>query len=108
MMTLRKCSSYILHRKKLKLSSNVQSLFQASFHNSAALTQKVKQKNPPRPQSLYDSLRLLPTATQTEIKNAYYELAIKYHPDTSKEVNKEENFRGKNIFSLHFYDTLSS
>jgi len=32
----------------------------------------------------YDSLGLTPKATQADIKKAYYNLSLKYHPDKNK------------------------
>ena len=44
--------------------------------------------------SLYDVLDVPHTATQDEIKAAYYELSLKYHPDVNKSEKAEHMFQG--------------
>ena len=44
--------------------------------------------------SLYDVLDVPHSATQAEIKAAYYELSLKYHPDVNKTQASQEVFRG--------------
>ena len=46
--------------------------------------------------SLYDVLDIPYSATQlqAEIKSAYYELSLKYHPDVSKTQEAEKVFKG--------------
>lgn len=41
----------------------------------------------------YDILGISKNASESEIKNAYREMAKKYHPDISKEENAEEKFK---------------
>ena len=41
----------------------------------------------------YDVLGISKNASESEIKNAYREMAKKYHPDISKEENAEEKFK---------------
>ncbi|XP_015748584.1 PREDICTED: uncharacterized protein LOC107328356 [Acropora digitifera] len=43
--------------------------------------------------SLYDVLDVPHSATQAEIKAAYYELSLKYHPDVNKTQASQEVFR---------------
>lgn len=43
--------------------------------------------------SLYDVLDIPYSATQAEIKAAYYELSLKYHPDVNKTQEAEKVFR---------------
>ncbi|KAJ7386429.1 hypothetical protein OS493_008557 [Desmophyllum pertusum] len=43
--------------------------------------------------SLYDVLDVPHTATQDDIKAAYYELSLKYHPDVSKSEKAEHMFQ---------------
>ena len=38
---------------------------------------------------------VLPTATQTEIKDAYYDLALQHHPDQSIDLEADKIFQGK-------------
>ena len=44
--------------------------------------------------SLYDILDVPHSATQAEIKAAYYELSLKYHPDVNKTQESQQVFRG--------------
>ena len=44
--------------------------------------------------SLYDVLDIPYSATQAEIKAAYYELSLKYHPDVNKTQEAEKVFKG--------------
>jgi len=43
--------------------------------------------------SLYDILELKPTASETDIKKAYYTLSKKYHPDKCKDPNASQKFQ---------------
>jgi curved DNA-binding protein len=44
-------------------------------------------------QSLYKTLEVSPSASESEIKKAYRKLARKYHPDVNKEASAEEKFK---------------
>ena len=44
--------------------------------------------------SLYDVLDVPHSATQAEIKAAYYELSMKYHPDVNKSQEAQNMFTG--------------
>ena len=44
--------------------------------------------------SLYDVVDVSHTATQDEIKAAYYELSLKYHPDMNKSDEAQHMFQG--------------
>ena len=44
--------------------------------------------------SLYDVLDVPHSATQAEIKAAYYELSLKYHPDVNKSEEAQHMFTG--------------
>ena len=43
--------------------------------------------------SLYETLNVSESATQSEIKKAYRTLAKKYHPDMNKDANAEDKFK---------------
>lgn len=51
----------------------------------------------------YETLGLQPTATYNEIKSAYYELTLKYHPDKNKSESAKEMFHEIS----NAYDVLS-
>ena len=53
--------------------------------------------------SLYDVLDVPHTATQDEIKTAYYELSLKYHPDVNNSEKAEHKFQGLSclVYYLH-------
>ena len=44
--------------------------------------------------TLYDVLDVPHSATQAEIKDAYYELSLKYHPDVNKSLEAKPLFTG--------------
>lgn len=44
-------------------------------------------------QNLYDDLKIPKTATQAEIKSAYYNLSMLYHPDKNKGDEAAHRFR---------------
>lgn len=41
----------------------------------------------------YDTLKVEPTATDSQIKKAFRKLAVKYHPDKNKSADAEKTFR---------------
>ncbi|KAK5872295.1 hypothetical protein PBY51_013010 [Eleginops maclovinus] len=41
----------------------------------------------------YDTLNVEPTATGKQVKKAFHELAVKYHPDKNKRTGAEKTFR---------------
>lgn len=43
-----------------------------------------------KPRNHYDSLGLVKTATQAEVKNAYYDLSKLYHPDRNQGETQEQ------------------
>jgi preprotein translocase subunit Sec63 len=94
-MTFQRCLPYFLlssKRFKYDILLNVcRKRYGFILRSFAAQAQEFKRKKPP---TFYESLGVLPTATQTEIKNAYYELAMKYHPDTNNDTQFEDIFRG--------------
>ena len=57
------------------------------------------------PQTLYDILQVKRTATDEEIRKAYKQLSLKYHPDKNKEVSKEEAQSFAYLNHLLFYET---
>ena len=74
----------------LTLRNSVSAIFARYFHNRTFSKRK----------SLYDVLDVPHTATQDEIKAAYYELSLKYHPDINKSDKAEHMFQGL-YFSLY-------
>lgn len=53
--------------------------------------------------SLYETLEVSPSASESEIKKAYRKLARKYHPDVNKDSSAEEKFKEINAA----YEVLS-
>lgn len=89
-MSFRECLSYSLFSRCSYgyVGWRNAKLYIRSF---AAQTHELKRK---KAATFYESLGVLPTATQSEIKNVYYELALKYHPDTNNDVQAQDIFRG--------------
>ena len=100
-MSFRRCLSYSLFASQsCKYSSllNVCQKYNGFYFRTFAAQAQEKRK---KPLTFYESLGVLPTATQSEIKNAYYELALKYHPDTNNDTQAEDIFRG-NLTNYRF------
>ncbi len=101
-MTFQRCLSYFLslgERCKYGFLLNVCRKNNWFYYRTfAAQAQEFKKK---KSLTFYESLGVLPTATQSEIKNAYYELALKYHPDTNNDTQDEDIFRGNLIRSMN-------
>lgn len=65
-----------------------------SHHQVAYASQMKKPLKRSRQQSYYDVLKITPKATQAEVKDAYYKLSKKYHPDQYKgEEDPSKKFR---------------
>lgn len=41
----------------------------------------------------YDTLKIMPYATQNEVKSAYYKLTLQYHPDKNKSEYAKQKFQ---------------
>lgn len=60
-------------------------------HQSVRTFKKTSQLAKSR--NFYDDLEIPKTATQSEIKSAYYNLSMIYHPDKSKSTEAAHKFR---------------
>uniref|UniRef100_A0A6N2KYZ0 J domain-containing protein n=1 Tax=Salix viminalis TaxID=40686 RepID=A0A6N2KYZ0_SALVM len=83
-------------RRRFQIKASVSTFpdtFRANSRNSAL--------------SLYEILRVNPTASQMEIKNAYRSLAKEYHPDAMLDRDDEQS-EGVDFIEIHnAYETLS-
>ena len=72
------------------------SLLSLALRNSmnVIFTRYVHNRTFSKRKSLYDVLDVSHTATQDEIKAAYYELSLKYHPDMNKSDEAQHKFQG--------------
>ena len=71
-------------------------LFRRVIHGTQQTLPKAKTR---RKGTLYETLEVPPTATQTDIKEAYYELSLRYHPDRNNTREAREIFAGKKCSS---------
>lgn len=83
--TLSKRVNYFLQRPRVNVCSN---------NSTRCSSQSAKKLNKKRIKTFYDILEVHPSATQTEIKSAYYELSMKYHPDISGSGEDRDSFTG--------------
>lgn len=68
-------------------TTNINSKHQQTVRTFSRTSQLAKLKD------FYDDLELPRTATQSEIKSAYYALSMAYHPDKNKTDHAKEKFR---------------
>lgn len=97
-MNIRRCFIYSLYSSKGYIRGSLLDICRSTYFNFrsfAVHAQDVTERK--KHVTFYDSLGILPTATQSEIKNAYYDLALKYHPDTNNDAKAANIFRGKHI-----------
>ena len=81
---------------RIAFSRHVQPPLLSLFRQSRIITlaRCIHNRTYNKRKSLYDVLDVPHTATQDEIKTAYYELSLKYHPDVNKSEKSEHKFQG--------------
>lgn len=93
MPNLRNCSALILNQSV----SNILRTMRAADTNAGPIHLSVRTFSRTRQlaksKNLYDDLQVPRTATQSEIKAAYYELSMAYHPDKNKTEHAALKFR---------------
>lgn len=92
MSNLRSCSAFILKKSASSILSAMGTIDanagpHLSLRSFSRTTQLAKSKN------YYDDLEIPRTATQSEIKTAYYELSMTYHPDKNTTEQGKLKFR---------------
>ncbi|XP_058962099.2 RNA 3'-terminal phosphate cyclase-like [Pocillopora verrucosa] len=80
---------------RIAFSRHVQPPLLSLFRQSRIITlaRCIHNRTYNKRKSLYDVLDVPHTATQDEIKTAYYELSLKYHPDVNKSEKSEHKFQ---------------
>lgn len=95
-MSFRRCLTYFLLSSERYSCGIRLKVFRKDngyqFRTFAAQAQEFNRK---KTLTFYETLGVLPTATQSEIKNAYYDLALKYHPDTNNNTQNQEIFTSR-------------
>ena len=92
-----------------RCSRRSSSLLPLALRNSSNVifTRNAHSRTFSKRKSLYDVLDVSHTATQDEIKAAYYELSLKYHPDMNKSDEAQHKFQGLQLNLTELSFTLS-
>ncbi|TGZ54049.1 uncharacterized protein [Temnothorax longispinosus] len=78
-----------MHAAFMQFSSkfNMQHCMKSQLARLYSTQQSTKSKNH------YNTLKITPHATQTEVKSAYYKLTLQYHPDKNKSEYAKQKFQ---------------
>ena len=78
-------STVVLKKPSNVFTSCRREVFETAFqpvHLYSTRTHRIFQRE--KPKDLYSVLEITPSATQQQVKDAYYKLSMKYHPDRNK------------------------
>lgn len=92
MSNLRNCSAFVLKQSVSNILSTMGTI-EANAGRNLPVRSFSRTRHLAKSKNLYDDLEIPRTATQSEIKGAYYELSMTYHPDKNKTEHAKLKFR---------------
>lgn len=93
MPNLRNCSAFILKQSISNILSTMGAIDANVGQTNFTVRTFSRTSRLAKSKNFYDDLEVPRTATQSEIKCAYYELSMAYHPDKNKTEHAKTKFR---------------
>lgn len=93
MSNLRNCSAFIRKQSVSNILSTMGVAIETNSGPNLSVRTFSRTKQLAKSKNFYEDLEIPRTATQSEIKSAYYELSKAYHPDRNKSEQAKTKFR---------------